>query len=136
MANYVRQVRHYDNLNGAGRIHTTEVRAHSDVDGEVSGATQAERVVSLIVGIVEVLLAARLILALLGANPSNGLVNLVYSITKPLIAPFVGIFGSPTLGISNFETATLVAMVVYALIGWGINAAIRLNRKDNGEVEL
>lgn len=135
MANYVRQVRHYDNLNGAGRIHTTEVRAHSDADEVVSSSTQAERIVSLIVGIIEIFLAARLIFALLGANASNGLVNFVYAVTRPLISPFVGIFGSPHLGVSNFETATLVAMIIYALIGWGINSAIRLSRKDT-EVDL
>ncbi len=40
--------------------------------------------------------------------------------------PFVGIFGSPTYGRLYLDTASIVAIIVYSLIAWGIEKAILL----------
>jgi len=37
-----------------------------------------------------------------------------------VVGPFNGIFNDQALGRSVFETSTIIAMLVYALIGWGI----------------
>lgn len=75
-------------------------------------------------GLLEVLLGFRLIFKFSGANPISGFVRFIYSITQPFIGPFEGIFRRGyTQGIettSVLEPSTLVAMVVYALLAWGI----------------
>jgi hypothetical protein len=96
----------------------------------VSSQEKAEKhdtaayLVYFLVGVVETLLGFRFVLRLLGANPVSGFVRFVYSITQLLILPFEGIFRrAATTGVETtafFEPATLVAMVVYALVGWGI----------------
>jgi uncharacterized membrane protein len=84
----------------------------------------------LIFGILEVLLAFRFILRLLGANPSSGFVDFVYNLSAIFVAPFVGIFNTSLANgdvvTSVFEPATLVALIVYAILAWGIVALIRV----------
>jgi uncharacterized membrane protein len=86
----------------------------------------------LILGIVEVLLVFRFVLKLLGANPSSGFVNFVYAVSGPLEAPFRGIFSTPTaqgdVTTSVFETSTIVAIIVYGIITWGIVKLATLNK--------
>lgn len=77
--------------------------------------------VSFLVGVVEVILILRLVFRWANANAANGFVNFIYNASHPLIAPFAGIFHTPAIGSSTtgtFEVATLVAIVIYALIGW------------------
>ncbi|MDQ6772758.1 MAG: YggT family protein [Candidatus Dormibacteraeota bacterium] len=85
-----------------------------------------------LVGLVDVLLAIRFFLKLLGASTASAFVTFLYGITAPLIAPFQGIFGTPAAGGSIVEPATLVAIVVYSLIGWGIAYLIRLITAPRG----
>jgi hypothetical protein len=85
-------------------------------------ATQA---VWWIVGLIDALIAIRFILKLLGANPAP-FVRFMYDITWPLVAPFHGIFNTSQVGVSVFETESLVAIVIYTLIGWGLASLIRI----------
>jgi len=83
-----------------------------------------------IFGILEVLLAFRFVLKLLGANSITGFVDFVYGLSAIFVAPFAGIFNTSLAnGIGDtsvFEPATLVALIVYALLAWGIVALIRV----------
>ena len=72
----------------------------------------------LIFGIIEALLVVRVVLRALGANPTAGFAQFVYGVTAPLLAPFVGLFGSPQAGGSVLEIHSIVALVVYALVAW------------------
>jgi len=72
----------------------------------------------LLFGILEGLLGIRFVLGLLGANPAAGFAQFIYGITRPFIAPFVGLFGQPRFEGSVFEFNVLAAIVVYALIAW------------------
>ncbi|MBC3887935.1 YggT family protein [Acetobacterium paludosum] len=82
----------------------------------------AKKIIGLVVGLVQAGLLIRLILKLLGANSENVFVNGVYMITQPVVAIFEGIFAQ--ISVTNisaagvFEPATLIAMLVVALIGW------------------
>ncbi len=82
------------------------------------------RIVGTIFGIVEILLAFRLFFKLLGANPNNGFVQGIYRVTQYVVGIFEGIFSrSATQGAETtaiFEPATLMSMVVVALIAWAI----------------
>jgi len=77
-------------------------------------------------GVLEVILALRLIFRLLGANEDNGFITFLYSLSHVFVGPFNGIFNDQALGRSVFEISTVVAMLVYALIAWGIVSLGRL----------
>jgi len=83
-----------------------------------------------IFGVLDIILAFRFVFKLLGANPSSGFVNLIYSLSAVFIAPFTGIFNTSLakgdVVTSVFEPTTLVALIVYGLIAWGIVTLIRL----------
>jgi len=83
-----------------------------------------------IFGILETLLALRFVLKIFGANPLTGFVDFIYGLSAIFVAPFTGIFNTSTttgsMTDSIFEPATLVALVVYGLMAWGIVALIRV----------
>jgi YGGT family len=81
---------------------------------------RVRQVIWLVVGIVEGLIAIRFVLRLLGANPDAGFAQLIYGLTAPLVAPFVGLFGTPRFEGSEFEFTSLVAMMLYALLAWAV----------------
>lgn len=90
-------------------------------EDHASGSVVAQRIVWYVTGVIIALLALRLILQLLGANQGNGFVDLVYGLSGVFAAPFFGMFSyEPSYGISYFEISTFVAILIYALLGWGI----------------
>jgi len=78
------------------------------------------QLVWLFLGILEALLALRFVLKLIGANQASPFAVFVYGFTKLFLWPFVGLTGTPAAGSMVFEFTTLIAMLVYALIAWGI----------------
>ncbi len=82
-------------------------------------------------GLVAILLALRMLLKLLGANSNNSFVDIIYSVSGVLSAPFDSIFkvASAQAGATKsvFEPSILVAIAVYALIAWGITKLLTLN---------
>lgn len=93
-----------------------------------------KKIVYYILGVLEVLLAFRLIFKLLGANPASSFVAGIYTLSNIFLSPFTGIFRTATArGVetqSVLEPATIVAMIVYALIGWGIVKLIEIIRHN------
>jgi len=93
---------------------------------------QAIRIVYYILGVIEVLLAFRLIFKLLGANPQSSFVSAIYTVSQAFLIPFNGIFRSAvTKGIeaqSVLEPTTIIAMIVYAIIAWGIVKLIEISK--------
>jgi hypothetical protein len=87
---------------------------------------RAHRVVYYILGVMEALLGLRLLFKLLGANPLNAFVSFLYSLTGIFILPFLGIFRTVSSAQSIFEPAAVVAMVIYALIAYGILKLFKL----------
>ncbi len=81
-------------------------------------------------GLMEVLLAFRLIFKLTGASLSSAFVGLIYGLTGIFILPFEGIFrrgyaqGVETTSV--LEPSTLVALIVYAVLAWGIVKLLRI----------
>ncbi len=108
----------------------TEKTSSSPVSQENKGTFQAYYLVYYILGVLEILFAFRLVFKLLGANPNSGFVSFIYSITGGLLAPFLGIFHTTvSQGVettSVLEPATIIGMIVYALVGWGITKLIVL----------
>jgi uncharacterized membrane protein len=79
-----------------------------------------------ILGLLEILLGLRFLLKLIAANPASGFAVFIYGITKPFIAPFALLVGTPTSGGMILEVTTLIAMAVYALFFWGVVRVIRI----------
>ena len=126
------------------KVNETEVSNVGDkqiVRERTSTSSTAENRLTLtngvyfVLGIIEVFLLFRLILKLFGANPASGFVNFVYNISDFFAAPFKAIFsttttsGDVTKGV--FEPATLVAMVVYVVVAWGIVNLMHLNTRES-----
>ena len=85
---------------------------------------KVKKIIYYLLGILEVLFAFRLVFKVLGANPDNEFVNVIYRITNIFLKPFEGIFsttvkeGMETKAI--LEPSLLIAIVVYAVLAWGI----------------
>lgn len=81
----------------------------------------AQRIIGILFGIIEIVLAFRLIFKLLGANAESGFVQVLYSVTQPVVGLFEGIFNQKSIGTSEtagiLEPETLLAMVVIGLVG-------------------
>src|SRR5689334_21363428 len=90
----------------------------------------AARIVYLVFGIIEALILIRVILKLLAANPDAGFSSLIYGLTAPFVAPFEGVFPSPSGGGSVLELSSILAIIVYILLAWAIVRIIELvNRR-------
>lgn len=108
-----------------------ETRSATARSNTVPGQVLAARVVQFIGGILISLLAIRFVLALLGANRDNAFADMIFGLSYPFVAPFFGLFGiEPTYGRTVLELSTLVAMLVYALIFWGLSRLFTLNRRN------
>ncbi|OHA28300.1 MAG: hypothetical protein A3G52_02415 [Candidatus Taylorbacteria bacterium RIFCSPLOWO2_12_FULL_43_20] len=95
------------------------------MDSSISPRTKplyrGTQIVWYILGIIETLLLIRFALKLLGANASAGFTSLIYSVTYPFTAPFMGVFKtSRIVEGSTFEWTTLLAMLVYWLLAIAI----------------
>lgn len=102
-----------------------------------TGATNKETYEYLIYyffGFVEILLAFRLIFKLAGASTASGFVRIIYTITSIFTMPFEGIFrrgiASGMETVSVFEPATVVAILVYVLLAWGIVKLVRISSSE------
>jgi hypothetical protein len=87
---------------------------------------QINRIVWAILTLLEVFLGLRFVLKLIAANPDSGFAAFIYGITNPFLSPFAALVGTPTAGAMVLEVTTLIAMVIYALIFWGIVSVISI----------
>ena len=118
------EVRETNVQEGATNVQRQTIAQTTQADGRVV----ASRVVWYIVGFIIVLLVLRLVLLLLGANDNNAFVGFVYALSGVFAWPFYGIFSyQPAYGQSVLEVSSLVAVAVYALIGWGVSKLFTLN---------
>lgn len=95
-----------------------------------TGSQTVEYLIYFFFGALEILLAFRLILKLTGASFASGFVGLIYGLTGIFVLPFEGIFRKGyTQGVettSILEPSTVVAILVYAVLAWGIVKLIRI----------
>jgi hypothetical protein len=100
--------------------------------GDRKALFHAYQIIWYIFGFIEIVLAFRFVLKLLGANPAAGFAKLVYAVSGVFTAPFSSIFSSTTnKGVettSFFEWSTLVAAIVYVVITWGIIKIFKLGK--------
>ena len=104
---------------------TTSSTSRTAVYRESTSSNRTIQIIWWVVGLLDTLIAIRFLLKVFGANPAP-FVRFMYDLTWPLVAPFHGIFNSDQVGRSVFEPESLVAIVIYLLIGWGVVSLIRI----------
>jgi hypothetical protein len=87
---------------------------------------KATQLIWLLLGILEALIALRIGLKLIGANPDSPIVALIYGFTYLFLFPFTGLVGSPTAGNMVLELSSMFAMLIYGLIGWAAERMVWL----------
>lgn len=119
------EVRDTNTASGGTEVHRRTVTQQTPT----SGVVIFQRVVWYLTGAIVVILLMRLILQLLGANDSAGFVSFVYGLSGMFAAPFFGIFSyEPSYGKSYLEVSTIVAIIVYYIVGWGIAKLATITR--------
>jgi hypothetical protein len=78
----------------------------------------------LFLGILEALIALRIGLKLIGANPESPIVALIYGLTFLFLFPFEGMVATPSAGSIVLELSSLFAMVIYALVAWAAERTV------------
>ena len=108
----------------AGAVSTDR---HSQVHTEVRAPMEVvvSRVIMFVFGVIEILIAIRFVLMLLGANAEAGFTKMIYGVSGVFMAPFITIFNTQQAGGAVFEWSALVAIAVYALVAWGLVALSR-----------
>jgi uncharacterized protein YggT (Ycf19 family) len=84
----------------------------------LAAAYRLTQAIYLLFGFIEVLIAIRLVLRFLGANPTAPFSAALYGITGPFVAPFIGVFGALDWGGGVLEPHSILAIIVYALLAW------------------
>ena len=87
---------------------------------------KATQLIWLLFGILEVLIALRIALMLIGANPGSPIVALIYGFTYLFLFPFNGLVASPTAGNLVLELSSMFAMLIYGLIAWALERTVWL----------
>jgi YGGT family len=82
-----------------------------------SGGEFARRVIVLIFGLIQVLIALRILLLLLNAREGNAIVRAILDVSQLFVAPFEGILRTDALHASD---STLDLAAVVAFIGWTV----------------
>jgi hypothetical protein len=78
----------------------------------------------LFLGILEALIALRIGLKLIGANPESPIVALIYGVTYLFLFPFEGMTATPSAGSMVLELSSFFAMLIYALIAWAVERTV------------
>ena len=95
---------------------------------EVSMRSREQRVFSfklieliwLFFGAVEGMIGLRILLKLVAADPNNAFATFIYSVSDVFLRPFRGLTATPSAGGYVLELPAFVALLVYALLAWGI----------------
>lgn len=70
--------------------------------------------------VIETLLLFRFLLRLIGANPEAAFTQFIYALSFPFAGPFLYVVPAMQVAGSVFEWTTLLAMLVYWVLAWGI----------------
>lgn len=108
----------------------SDTGAHRSTRGRTSplaaltvGEGTLRRVTGLIqlgFGVLNGLIGLRFMLKLMAANPANPFASLIYTITSPFLWMFQGLTRTPSFEGIEIEFFSLIAIGVYALLGWVI----------------
>ena len=103
-----------------------EVRTTQHEEGQAQrfATFKATQIIWLLLGLLEGVLALRVIFKLIGVNPANSFAAFLYKVTELFVAPFASLTGAPAAGGMVLEISTVIAMIVYLLIGWALERIV------------
>jgi uncharacterized protein YggT (Ycf19 family) len=97
------------------------------VEARRSTADWLAGLISMVFGLIAILIAIRVVLKLLAANTASGFTQFIYNISGPFVAPFHGIFGTPSADNGAvLEVSSILAIAIYLLVGWLIMRLLQL----------
>lgn len=113
---------------GPGSEPTVYRDSHAEeIEKRVALARKVNGIVWFLFGVLEVIIGMRVVLKLLGADPANAFASFIYDLAYPFLVPFFGIVSEPQpTSNSVLETSSIIAMVVYLLVAWGITRLLSL----------
>jgi hypothetical protein len=88
--------------------------------GKISSA------VWFILFVILALILLRVIMLMINANEANPFVNWVYNASDFFVRPFLGITNDPSINGAVFEVNSLIAMLIYVLIIYGILQLVKV----------
>lgn len=97
----------------------------------------ARRILTLLFTVLAVLIGLRILLLLFVANAASPIVDFVYGVTEPFVAPFRGIFSMDQVspgGGSVLDVAALVAIIGWLLIYLLLMAILGLGDRNRVDV--
>lgn len=112
------------------QTNASDTATNSPSSGMATTSQTVEYIVYFFFGVLEILLAFRLLLKLMGASISSSFVNWIYSLSGIFIVPFEGVFrrgyaqGVETTSV--LEPSTIVAILVYGVLAWGTTKLVRI----------
>jgi hypothetical protein len=106
-------------VDGDSTIGAKPINAHSVVT-PIRMRFRMAQFVWYILGVIEILLVLRFIFKFIGANVSAGITQFIYTVSLPFAGAFTNVVGPSVVGRSVFDWSILLAMVIYALIAWGL----------------
>ncbi len=98
------------------------------VVGPIRRRFRGSQIVWYILGFIEVVLFVRFFLEFIGANAEAGFTRFITIISLPFAGPFVNVVTPARVDTSVFDWSLLLAMVIYALIAWGIVKIIVMSK--------
>jgi hypothetical protein len=104
------------------------VRVETVHTGDVRPLFRVAQIVWALLYVIETVLLFRFILKLIGANTGASFTTFIYSFSHPFVAPFLGVVRSPQAFTTVFEWSTLLAMLVWWLVAWGIIKLLAMSR--------
>jgi YggT family protein len=85
---------------------------------------RVNQIIWMLFGFLLTLIGLRVILKLIGANPAAAFATIIYGVTDVFLWPFAGLTPDPGVGAFQFEITSIIGMIVYALIAWGLTRLI------------
>ena len=102
-------------------VSTTE---HESGRGQRVATIKATQIIWLLLGLLEASIALRVVFKLIAVNAANPFAKLLYGATNLFVGPFKSLVGNPTSGGMVLEISSIIAMLVYLLIAWGIERIV------------
>jgi hypothetical protein len=88
------------------------------------GSEVVQRILALAFGLIQLVIGARILLLLLDARTTNGLVSAINNISQVFVAPFEGILRTNSLSSSG---SVLDVAAVLAFVAWSVVEVIAIS---------
>jgi len=102
-------------------VQTTE---HEQGRDQRVATFKATQLIWLLLCLLEAAIALRVVFKLIGVNADNPFAALLYNVTNLFVAPFASLTGAPSAGGMVLEISSILAMIVYLLIAWGLERIV------------